>query len=65
MSYWLQQPCSKNRRSRYKDILLWCQTDLGTCRINPIFATNFSYELIDIQDIKINVEPADEEVQNV
>lgn len=55
----------KNRRSKYKDILLWCQTDLGTCRINPIFATNFAYELIDIQDIKINVEPADEEVQNV
>lgn len=55
----------KNRRSKYKDILLWCKTDLGTCRINPVFATNFAYELVDIQDLKINVEPAEENDINV
>ena len=47
----------KNRRGRYKDILLWCKADRGTCRINPIFVTSYNYELIDIEDLKINVTP--------
>lgn len=45
----------KNRRGRYKGIYLWCKTDLGTCRINPIFATGWDYELIPIDDTKINI----------
>ena len=47
----------KNRRGRYKDILLWCKADRGMCRINPIFVTNYNYELIDIEDFKIYVNP--------
>lgn len=47
----------KNRRGRYKDILLWCKSDRGTCRIDPIFVTNYNYELIDIEDLKIKVTP--------
>ena len=47
----------KNRRGRYNHILLWCKADLGICRINPIFATSYSYELIDMEDYKINVIP--------
>ena len=43
----------KNRRGRYKSIYLWCNADLGTCRINPIFATTWSYELIQINNYKI------------
>ena len=43
----------KNRRGRYKGIYLWCNADLGTCRINPIFATSWSYELIQIHNYKI------------
>jgi hypothetical protein len=50
----------KNRRGRYKDILLWCRADRGICRINPIFATNYNYELISIEDLKINVMPIEE-----
>ena len=45
----------KNRRGRYNHILLWCNADLGTCRINPIFATTYNYELIEMEDYKINV----------
>lgn len=45
----------KNRRGRYKDILLWCKADRGTCRIDPMFATTRSYELIPIEDLKIGV----------
>lgn len=45
----------KNRRGRYKDILLWCKADLGTCRIQPMFMTNFRYELQSIEDIKVLV----------
>ena len=42
----------KNRRGRYKGVYLWCKADLGTCRIEPIFLTNYQYELQNIEDIK-------------
>lgn len=43
----------KNRRGRYKGIYLWCDADLGTCRVKPIFATGYNYELIQINNLKI------------
>jgi replicative DNA helicase len=46
----------KNRRGRYKGIILWCKADLGCCRVNPMFATTYDYELISLDDIKITVE---------
>ena len=46
----------KNRRGRYKGIYLWCKADLGTCRVQPMFATTYDYELIQMEDIKISVE---------
>lgn len=47
----------KNRRGRYKNILMWCKANRGTCRIEPMFVTNYQYELIPMEDIKINVKP--------
>ena len=47
----------KNRGGRYKDILLWCKANRGICRIEPIFATTYNYELINIEDLKITVTP--------
>lgn len=47
----------KNRRGRYKDILLWCKSNRGICRIDPVFVTNYNYELMDIEDLKIKVTP--------
>ena len=47
----------KNRRGRYKSILLWCRADRGACRVEPMFATNYQYELIPMEDTKINVKP--------
>ena len=46
----------KNRRGRWKGIYLWCNADLGTCRIQPMFCTNFRYELQAIEDMRITVE---------
>lgn len=46
----------KNRRGRYKGIYLWCKADLGTCRVDPMFATTYDYEMINIDNIKILVE---------
>jgi hypothetical protein len=46
----------KNRRGRYKGIYLWCRADLGCCRIQPMFATTYDYEMISIDDIKITME---------
>ena len=49
----------KNRRGRYRDILLWCKSDRGTCRINPLFVTDYQFELLDIPNIKIKVKEPD------
>lgn len=46
----------KNRRGRYKGIYLWCSANLGTCRVNPMFATTYDNELVEINDVKIQVE---------
>ena len=46
----------KNRRGRYKGVYLWCKADLGTCRIQPMFCTDYSYELQKMEDTKIRVE---------
>lgn len=43
----------KNRRGRYKGVYLWCKADLGICRIDPVFMTNYQYELQSIEDIKV------------
>lgn len=45
----------KNRRGQYKGIYLWCKADLGTCRIDPIFVTDWRYQLLEINDLKIEV----------
>lgn len=46
----------KNRRGRYKGVILWCKADLGTCRIQPMFCTTYNYEIVQMADIKIIVE---------
>ena len=46
----------KNRRGRYKSVILWCDADLGTCRIKPLFMTDFQYEWIGIDELKIVVD---------
>ena len=43
----------KNRRGRYKGIYLWCKADLGTCRVKPMFATTYNYEIVQIDNLKI------------
>ena len=45
----------KNRRGRYNHIFLWCNPDLGTCRINVQFVTSYLYEPIEMEDLVINV----------
>ena len=46
----------KNRRGAYKGIYLWCFADLGTCRVKPMFATDWNYNLVSIDDIRIELE---------
>jgi replicative DNA helicase len=47
----------KNRRGQYKGIYLWCKSNLGTCRVEPMFATDWRYQLIEMDDFEIKVEP--------
>ena len=46
----------KNRRGRYKDVLLWCRGRRGVCKIEPMFVTNYQYQLVPIEDTIIKVE---------
>ncbi len=46
----------KNRRGKFKSVTLWCNADLGTCRVQPMFLTDDSYELVPIENINIVVE---------
>ncbi len=50
----------KNRRGKYKDVLLWCESDKSTCKITPRFVTDYQYQLIDVPVLKINVVPREE-----
>ena len=47
----------KNRAGRWKGILVWCKANRGTCRIEPMFATNYQYEIIPIENLKITIKP--------
>lgn len=51
----------KNRGGEFNYVFVWCQFDLGTCRMNPLFCTTYDYELVDIPPLKINVTPRQEE----
>ena len=46
----------KNRRGRYKSVILWCRANLGTCRIEPMFLTDYLYELQSIENIRVLAE---------
>lgn len=46
----------KNRRGKYKGVVLWCKADLGCCRIQPMFCTTYDYEMVSVDNIKIVVE---------
>ena len=46
----------KNRRGRWKSVILWCKADLGCCRIKPMFCTSYDYEIQSIEDLKIITE---------
>ena len=45
----------KNRRGRYKDVILWCRSRRESCRIIPMFMTDMNYEWIDIKDTQIKI----------
>lgn len=45
----------KNRRGKYKGVILWCKGDLSTCRVKPMFCTTYDYELLAMEDVKIIV----------
>ena len=46
----------KNRRGRYKGVILWCKADLGTCRIQPMFCTSYDYEMVSLDDVRIRID---------
>lgn len=50
----------KNRRGEYNKFFLWMVADKGTCRYNPIFATDYQYNQVYIEDLAINVESGGE-----
>ena len=50
----------KNRRSPYKNVYIWCKVNLGTCRTKTLFATTYDYELLTMDELKIEVKDEEE-----
>lgn len=50
----------KNRRGRYKSVLLWCKANRGICRIEPMFMTNYQCQYIPVEELKITVKQKEE-----
>lgn len=48
--------CYKNRQGRWKGIYLWEIADRSVCRFDPIFATDWNYNIIEMENLKIRVE---------
>lgn len=46
----------KNRRGKYKGVYLWCKANLGTCRVDPMFCTTYTYDFVPIEDTKIEID---------
>lgn len=47
----------KNRGGRWKDVIVWSRFDLGTCREEGVFVTDYSYNLItNIQPTQIDID---------
>lgn len=51
----LKMAIYKNRGNKYTNMLVWCKANKGTCRIEPIFATDYSYRYLPIEDTEIGV----------
>lgn len=45
----------KNRQGKWKGIYLWVNADRSICRFNPIFCTNYSYEIVEMENLKIKI----------
>ena len=45
----------KNRRGSYNKCFLWVRANKGTCRFDPLFCTDYDYNIIPIADTKIDV----------
>jgi replicative DNA helicase len=46
----------KNRQGRWESLYLWANADKGTCRINPMFATDWGFNILEMKNLKIKVE---------
>lgn len=46
----------KNRQGKHRGIYLWMNADKSTCRYNTIFVTDWNYNVIEMENIKIKVE---------
>lgn len=46
----------KNRRGRWKDVILWCSDRRGLCQIDPEFVTDANYEYINVENLTIKID---------
>jgi hypothetical protein len=46
----------KNRRGRWKNVILWCEDRRDICRIIPRLVTTYSFEVVPMEDIKIKIQ---------
>ena len=34
---------------------MWCKEDRGTCKIEPMFVTDYQYKLVEMEDLRVTV----------
>ena len=56
----LKMAVYKNRATKWKNILVWMNADRSCCRYDPVFVTDYNYQLLDIADYRAIIEDAPE-----
>ena len=53
----------KNRGSKIDNHILWCKANKGICRIDPLFITDYNYELVSLDEDYFIIEEGEEVVK--
>ena len=53
----------KNRGNELSNHIVWCNDDKGVCKINPMFITDYNYNIVELEeDYKVVVSEKNDEI---
>ena len=47
--------CYKNRQGRWKGIYFWVLAERGMCRFDPLFCSDWGYQVLEMENLKIKI----------